>query len=97
MTRLVTSAIGLFEVLTLLAPLVVLTRGASAEITLIGVGQVAGHATDKSGLTDTYTNADGETIPANQLGSFGSAIAYSGSGQRYYAPGWARLREGDAA
>jgi hypothetical protein len=85
MTRLVTSAIGLFEVLTLLAPLVVLTRGASAEITLIGVGQVAGHATDKSGLTDTYTNADGETIPANQLGSFGSAIAYSGSGQRYYA------------
>jgi hypothetical protein len=54
-------------------------------VTLIGVGKIAGNTPDRSGLAGTYTSALGETILANQFGSFGSAIAYTGSGNRYYA------------
>ena len=49
------------------------------------MGRIAGDAKDGSRLAGTYTNALGETIPAAQFGSFGSAITYSGSDNRYYA------------
>jgi hypothetical protein len=55
-------------------------------VTLIGVGTLPGTAHDKSGLRGTYTSADGKTtIPCDQLGSFGSGLAYTGVGSRYVA------------
>ena len=62
-----------------------LTVAARGDITLIGVARVPGDATDQSGLHGRYTNADGHSIPANQFGSFGSAIDYTGAGNRYIA------------
>ncbi len=55
---------------------------ASAGITLIGVAGIAPDATDKSGLDGTIGPAK---TPANRLGSFGSAIAYTGKGMRFVA------------
>ena len=85
MTRFVTSPIGLLGAFTLSVSFLGQSTRARAEVTLIGVGRIAGDARDRSGLTGTYTSADGETIAANQFGSFGSAITYSGMGNRYYA------------
>ena len=62
-----------------------LTVAARGDVTLIGVARVPGDATDKSGLRGRYTNADGQSIPADQWGSFGSAIDYTGAGNRYIA------------
>jgi hypothetical protein len=73
---------------------VVLTAGilagfasfASGAITLVGVGSVPGNASDLSGLSGFYTDPTNTLapIPQNQLGSFGSSIAYSGHGNTYY-------------
>jgi hypothetical protein len=85
MTRVVTRATGLLVAAVLSAAVPQLQRAVRAEVALVGIGTIAGNATDRSGLTGTYTNANGETIPANQFGSFGSAVSYSGRGSRYYA------------
>ena len=58
---------------------------AGADVELIGKSSVPGDASDRSGLSGSYTNPSGESIPADQLGSFGSAVAYSGKDNRYYA------------
>lgn len=55
---------------------------ASAAITLIGIGQIPGTATDQSGFTGLLE--DGLT-PHNRVGGLGSALAYSGQGNLYYA------------
>ena len=55
---------------------------ASAAVTLIGTGAIAGTATDQSGFTGLLE--DGVTLK-NQIGGFGSAIAYTGRGQRFVA------------
>jgi hypothetical protein len=78
MNRHLRSAAGL---LALMVPL----SAARAEVTLIGVGTIPGSATDKSGLSGTLTNAQSETIAADQFGSFGSGLTYTGVGNRYYA------------
>lgn len=54
----------------------------SASIELLGVGGIPGTAVDQSGLTGLLE--DGVT-PRNRAGGFGSAIAYSGFGNIYYA------------
>jgi hypothetical protein len=54
---------------------------AFAGVTLIGKTSIAGDARDKSGLT----TPTGSSIPADLLGSFGSAIAYTGAGNRFVA------------
>jgi hypothetical protein len=84
-TRLLTRAIGPLVAAALIGSSTQLQTPVRAEVALIGVGTIAGDATDRSGLTGTYTSATGETIPANQFGSFGSAVTYSGRGTRYYA------------
>src|SRR5215470_18333800 len=56
--------------------------GASAGITYLGEGSIPGTATDQSGLTGLLE--DGVT-PHNQVGGLGSAIAYTGAGNRYIA------------
>ena len=53
-----------------------------AAVTFIGEGSIPGTATDQSGLTGLLE--DGVT-PHNLLGGFGSALAYTGKGQRYIA------------
>ncbi len=55
---------------------------ASAAVSFIGEGAIAGNATDQSGLTGLLE--DGIT-PHNQAGGFGSAFAYSGRDNLYYA------------
>jgi hypothetical protein len=85
MKRYVTRPIGLLGAVALLVSGLGPPSRARAEIALVGVGRIGGDATDRSRLPGTYTNATGETIPANLFGSFGSAITYSGSGRRYYA------------
>ncbi len=55
--------------------------GASADITLLGTAAIRGDALDKSGLTGSV----GKDIPAARLGSFGSAIDYTGKGNLYIA------------
>lgn len=55
------------------------TTAARADIQLVAQGAFPAHASDKSGLTDAL--ADG--TPHNRLGSLGSAIAYTGVGNRY--------------
>jgi hypothetical protein len=52
---------------------------ARAEITYLGEAVIPGTAKDLSGLKDT----SGEGTPANRLGGMGSAIAYTGRGNRY--------------
>jgi hypothetical protein len=54
---------------------------APAGITLIGAASIPGDASDKSGLVA----APGSAIPADRLGSFGSAIAYTGHANRFVA------------
>jgi hypothetical protein len=78
MNRHLRSAAGL---LALLVPL----SASRADVTLVGVGKIPGSATDKSGLSGTLTNALGETIAADQFGSFGSALDYTGAGNLYCA------------
>jgi hypothetical protein len=56
---------------------------AGADVTVIGQTRVPGDSTDKSGLTGRYEAGPGESIPADQLGAFGSAIDYTGAGDRY--------------
>lgn len=55
---------------------------ASAAVTLLGTGAIAGTATDQSGFTGVLE--DGVTLK-NQIGGFGSAFAYTGRGQRFVA------------
>src|ERR1700681_1463537 len=55
-----------------------LSQAMAGSITLVGVGSIPGNATDLSGATGTIASEKG-TIPHNQLGSFGSGIAYTGS------------------
>jgi hypothetical protein len=52
---------------------------AGAGIVLVGTAVIPGNAIDKSGLTETLRDG----TPHNRLGSFGSAIAYTGTGNRY--------------
>jgi hypothetical protein len=85
MTHFVTRTIGPLAAAVLTWSFPEAQTALRAEVALVGVGTIPGDATDRSGLTGTYTNTEGETIPANQLGSFGSAIAHSGTGNRYYA------------
>lgn len=69
-----------------LALLTAQTRAAEPGLSFLGVGSLPGNATDLSGLSGTVANADGSSpIPANQLGAFGSALAYTGFGSRYLA------------
>jgi len=49
------------------------------EIKLVAKGAIPAKATDKSGLTDVLEDG----TPHNRLGSCGSAIAYTGKGNRY--------------
>ena len=53
-----------------------------AAVTFIGEGSIPGTATDRSGLTELLE--DGVT-PHNLIGGLGSALAYTGKGQRYIA------------
>ena len=53
-----------------------------AAVTYIGEGSIPGTATDQSGLTELLE--DGVT-PHNLIGGLGSALAYTGKGQRYIA------------
>lgn len=59
-----------------------LTFGAPIE--LVGVAAISGSSKDLSGLTETITFPAG-SMPHNQLGGFGSAIAYSGWGNKFIA------------
>jgi hypothetical protein len=70
MSRFATCPLGplLAAVLTLAFP--PLQSPLRAGVALVAVGTVPGDATDRSGLTGTYSSAEGETIPANQFGSF---------------------------
>src|SRR5579862_5981733 len=61
-----------------------LSQALAGSITLVGVGSIPGNAPDLSGLTGTITGEKG-SIPHNQLGSFGSGIAYTGSGNIFVA------------
>ncbi len=69
------------HVLTL-ATLLATASPAAAQIRLLGTGEIPGTALDNSGLTGLLE--DGVT-PKNQIGGLGSAIAYSGFGDFYYA------------
>lgn len=61
------------------AAFLIVLADARAEIQLVGQCSIPANATDKSGLTDKL--ADG--TPHNEMGSLGSAIAYTGAGNRY--------------
>lgn len=50
-----------------------------ADIILLGEAQLPGDSTDLSGLTGKLSDG----TPANRLGGLGSAIAYTGQGNRY--------------
>lgn len=56
-----------------------------AAVSYLGKGSIPGNAFDQSGLTETVTWPNEGTMPHNQVGGFGSAIAYTGSGNRYIA------------
>ncbi|OFZ69409.1 MAG: hypothetical protein A2Z01_07785 [Betaproteobacteria bacterium RBG_16_58_11] len=58
------------------------TLPVQAAVTFIGEGSIPGTATDQSGLTGLLE--DGVT-PHNLIGGLGSALAYTGKGQRYIA------------
>jgi hypothetical protein len=65
-----------------LLALLVLSQGAAhAGIRLIARASIPGTAADRSGLTGTLENG----VPANRLGGFGSAIAYTGGGSTFIA------------
>jgi hypothetical protein len=60
--------------------------GPPPGVSLIGVGTVEGTARDKSGLTELFPvkiDDRPEDVPHDRLGGFGSAVAYTGSGNRY--------------
>ena len=61
-----------------------LSQGLAGSITLVGVGSIPGNATDLSGVTGVVAGENG-TVPHNQLGTFGSGIAYTGSGNIFIA------------
>src|ERR1700686_325512 len=61
-----------------------LPQALAGSITLVGVGSIPGNATDRSGLTGRIASENG-SIPHNQLGSFGSGIAYTGSSNIFIA------------
>src|SRR5262245_65291554 len=65
----------------LLPPLLalLLVGPARAEIAFLGAGSVPGDAADKSGLKDALPDG----TPHDRLGGIGSAIAWTGSGNRY--------------
>ena len=50
-----------------------------AQVTLIGIGTLPGNSSDLSGLNGKFQDG----TPWNRLGGLGSAIAYSGKGNRY--------------
>jgi hypothetical protein len=56
-----------------------LSSAAPAKIVLLATGKVPGDATDLSGLKDKLPDG----TPHNQLGAMGSAIAWTGDGDRY--------------
>lgn len=66
----------------LLAALVMAAAPAMAQIELLGTGEIPGTALDDSGLKGLLE--DGVT-PKSQVGGLGSAIAYTGRGEFYYA------------
>jgi hypothetical protein len=57
------------------------SRGPSRGIELVGKFSIAADASDRSGLTGKLENG----LPENRIGSFGSAIAWTGDGDRYVA------------
>jgi len=61
-----------------------LSQALAGSITLVGVGSIPGDATDLSGLTGKLASESG-TVPHNQLGTFGSGIAYTGVGNIFIA------------
>src|SRR5262245_36143626 len=61
---------------------IALSTSALADVTLIGIGSIPGTARDQSGLTGLLE--DGVT-PGNLVGGLGSAVAYSGFRDIYYA------------
>jgi hypothetical protein len=61
-----------------------LSQAFGGSITLVGVGSIPGNATDLSGTTGVVAGEKG-TVPHNQLGTFGSGIAYTGSGNIFIA------------
>jgi len=61
-----------------------LSQAPAGSITLVGVGSIPGNATDLSGTTAVLVGENG-TVPQNQLGTFGSGIAYAGSGSIFIA------------
>jgi hypothetical protein len=67
--------------LACLTACLLLASGAPArsDITLLGTIRIPGDATDQSGLTELLSDG----TPHNRLGAFGSAIAYTGKGNRY--------------
>jgi hypothetical protein len=54
-------------------------RCTRADVTLLGVASIPGDAVDKSALPDILEDG----TPHNRLGSVGSGIAYTGTGDRY--------------
>src|SRR5438477_6652950 len=61
-----------------------LSQAFGSSITLVGVGSIPGNATDLSGAIGVLVGENG-TVPHNQLGTFGSGIAYTGSGNIFIA------------
>ena len=72
-------------------------RAGEGGVELIGVAKISGSARDKSGLGGLYTNAKGESIPANLAGSYGSSISYTGKGELYYCPNDRGFGDGSTA
>jgi hypothetical protein len=70
-----------FYILLLLDVCFVFGESHPSEIELLGVVKIPGNAKDLSGLNGTLEDG----TPQNQLGAFGSAITYTGSGNRYLA------------
>jgi Esterase-like activity of phytase len=66
--------------MTLAGVVLAMPVAASAEIRLIAVGAVPGTARDRSGLSTSV----GEGQPHDLLGSFGSGVAWTGTGNRYF-------------
>ncbi len=61
-----------------------LSQALAGSITLVGVGSIPGNAADLSGAAGVLVGENG-TVPQNQLGTFGSGIAYTGSGNIFIA------------
>ena len=64
-----------------LASSLALAFSARADIALLGTCAIPADALDKSNLTNPITDA----IPQNLLGSFGSAIEFTGKDDLYFA------------